>query len=102
MAKGFEEFEMKDLGRNYPEYDDMNIEELNNEYDSITQKRSNLLGDNTVTQDNGQFVNIKERTNYIDCILENRYGSRAGSEAVETTFTDNNLERPENEKNNCH
>ena len=85
MAKGFDDFEMKDLGRKYPKYDDMNREELNNEYDSLTQDRLNLLRNDTDPQDE-KFVDVKERTNYIDRILENRFGSRAG----ETTFTSNN------------
>ena len=33
MAEGgFEDFEMQDLGQKYPQYDEMNDEELDNEY----------------------------------------------------------------------
>ena len=58
----------------------MNIEELN-EYDSLTKKCLNILRDNTKSKDY-QFVQINERINYIDHILQNRNR--------ETTFTDNN------------
>ena len=32
--EGFDDFEMQDLGRKYPQYDDMNDEQLNDEYDN--------------------------------------------------------------------
>ena len=70
MAEGFDDFEMKDLSRKYPEYDDMNEQELNDEYDSLTQKCLNLLRDDTNPQD--EIISVNERTNYIDRILENR------------------------------
>ena len=88
MSEGFDDFEMEDLGRKYPEYDDMNEVELNNEYDSLIQSRLNLLRGDTDNQD--KIVSVNERMNYIDCIRENRPNSLADRRAVETTFTDNN------------
>ena len=81
MAEGFNDFQMEDLSIKYSEYDDMNREELNNEYDSLIKDGLNLIRDETDPQDE-QFVYIKKRTNYIDHILENKFS--------ETTFTDNN------------
>ena len=81
MSEGFDDFEMEDLSRKYPEYDNLNDQQLNDEYDSLTNKHLELLRGDTNPQDE-QFVNVKERINYIDRILENRQS--------ETTFTSNN------------
>ena len=81
MAEGFDDFEMEDMSRKYPEYGNLDDQQLNNEYDSLTQKRLDLLGDD-VQPEHNEFVDVKERMNYIDRILENRQS--------ETTFTDNN------------
>ena len=81
MAEGFDDFEMEDLSRKYPEYDNLDDQQLNDEYDSLTQKRLDLLRDAIEPQDE-QFVNVKERMNYIERIQENRYR--------ETSFTSNN------------
>ena len=74
-------FEMEDMSRKYPEYDNLDEQELNNEYGSLTQKRLDLLRDDIESEHN-EFVDVKERMNYIDRILENRQS--------ETTFTDTN------------
>ena len=82
MAEGgFDDFEMEYMGRNYQEYDDMNEQELNDEYENLLKNRLNLLNDDPSTQDE-QFVDVKERINYIDSTLENSFG--------ETIFTSNN------------
>ena len=72
---------MEDLSSKYSEYDDMNEQELNNEYDSLLNKHLGSLRNDIEPQDE-QFVNVKERMNYNDRILENK--------SAETTFTDNN------------
>ena len=62
--EGFDDFEMQDLGRSYPQYDDMN-----DEYDNLAQEHLNLLhgGD-----DNVELDNVKKRINYIECIREDK------------------------------
>ena len=74
---------MDNIVRKYPEYDDMNEQELNKYYNLI-QKHLNLLKSGTNPQDE-QLVNVKERIENIDRIQGNRQNSSAG----ETTFTDN-------------
>ena len=82
MAEGgFDDFEMEYMGRKYPEYDDMNEQELHDEYENLLKNRLNLLNDDPSTQDE-QFIDVKERINYIDSTLENSFGK--------TTFTSNN------------
>ena len=81
MIEGLDDFEMKVFDRKYPEYDDMNEQELNNENDWLTQQRLDLLISDINPEDE-QVVDVKQRMNYIDRILENRQR--------ETTFTDNN------------
>ena len=97
---GFKDLEMKDLSREYTEYDDMTREELNYKYDSLKQDRLNLLRDDTGNKD--EMDSVKERLDYIIHLQENKFVSRAG----ETTFTISNneieynlLNDPENEKN---
>ena len=84
MPEGFDDFEMEDLAEKYSEYNDMNEQELNDEYYNLIQKRLNLLKSGTNPQDE-QFVNAKERIDYIDRIQVDRQNRSA----VETTFTDN-------------
>ena len=44
MAEGeFDDIEMQDLGQKYPEYNDMNYQQLNHEYQNLTQERLDLL-----------------------------------------------------------
>ena len=75
MVEGFDNFKMEDLGRNYPEYDNMNEQELDNEYVNLTHERLNVLRD---YDDNDKLNIVKERINYIERIQENKLG--------ETTF----------------
>ena len=49
---------MEDLAEKYPEYNDMNEQELNDEYYSLIQKRLNLLKSGTNPQDE-EFFNVK-------------------------------------------
>ena len=73
MAEGgFDDFEMKEISRKYPEYENMNEQELNDEYASLTNERLNLLNDPNKEDD---AKDIKERITYIDCILEKRQGN---------------------------
>ena len=79
MAEGgFEDFEMEDLGRNYLQYNNMNEQQLNDEYDNLTRISRNLLIYPDAPED--RVEEIRERIDYIDSILENR--------KRETTFTD--------------
>ena len=44
MAEGgFDDLEMEGYGRKYPEYDDINEQELNDERNRLLKKRFNLL-----------------------------------------------------------
>ena len=73
MAEGgFEDFEMQDLGQKYPQYDEMNDEELDNEYQNLSKECLDLLHNDD---------DVKKRMSYIDRIQENRNN--------ETSFTDN-------------
>ena len=78
---GFEDLEMKDLGKKCPEYDNYNEQELNDEYNRLTNRCLNLLRYN-IEPEHNKFVDVKERMNYIQKIKENKIR--------ETTFTDNN------------
>ena len=85
MAEGgFEDYEMEDFGRKYPEYDNMNEQELNDEHNRLINSHFNLLKYD-IQPEHPSLVENNERINYIDSTLENRFGSRA----VETTFTNN-------------
>ena len=81
MAEGvFDDYEMEDLSENYPEYNDMNEQQMNDEYDNLTRTRRGLFIDLDATED--CVEEIRKRIDYIVSILENRQR--------ETTFTDNN------------
>ena len=81
MAEGgFDDFEMEDLGRNYPEYYDMNDLKLGNEYEGLVRTRYSLL--NVPNAKEVRVKDVRDRITYIDRIKENRLS--------ETTFTDNN------------
>ena len=104
MAEGgFDDFEMDDLGSKYPEYDDLNEQELYDEYDSLTQNRLKLLRSDTDPQDE-QFVHVKERVNYIERIEENKFGTsnKDGKTVIGSTSgiiaPEFELESPKNEK----
>ena len=75
---------MKNLGRKYPEYDNMNEQELNNESDRLLNDHLKLLRDPSSLEVN--FKDIEDRNAYINQIKMNR-DIRS---AIETTFTDNN------------
>ena len=65
---GFDDFEMQDLGQKFPQYDEMNDEELDNEYQILSKERLDLLrNDDDVRSDD-----VKKRLSYIDRIRENR------------------------------
>ena len=67
MAKGgFDDFEMQDLGQKYPRYDEMNNEELDNEYQNLSKESSDLLLGDVRLDD------VKKRISYVDRIRENR------------------------------
>ena len=60
---------MQYLGRKYPQYDYMNDEQLNDEYDNLALERLNLLrGDS----DNDRLDNVKKRMDYIDHIRKDK------------------------------
>ena len=56
------------MGQKYPQYDEMNDEELDNEYQNLSKERLDLLrNDDDVRSDD-----VKKRMSYIDRIRENR------------------------------
>ena len=65
MAEGFDDFEMEDISRKYAEYDNYNEQQLKNEYDSLSKKRYHLLKSDIEPEDS-QYVNVKERMDYIE------------------------------------
>ena len=71
MAEEFDDFEMEDMSRKYPEYDNYDEQELNDEYDSLTLKRLDLFRSDIEPEDE-QIVDVKERMNYIERIQENK------------------------------
>ena len=80
MAEGgLDDFEMEDVGRKFPQYDDMDDEQLENEYEGLIRTRYSLLNDPNAREE--RVKDVKERINYIERIHENRIG--------ETTFTSN-------------
>ena len=84
MAEGgFEDYEMEGFGRKYPEYDDINEQELNDECNRLINNRFNLIRYD-IEPEHPSLVENYERINYINSNLENRFGFRA----VETTFID--------------
>ena len=69
MAEGgFEAFEMEDLSENYPEYNNMNEQQLNDEYDNLTRTRRGLFIDPDASED--RVEEIRERIEFIVSILE--------------------------------
>ena len=81
MAEVFDDFEMGDFGRKYPEYDDMTDEEIYSEYQNLSQKRLDLLRGDSVPQDE-KYADVIYRMSYIE-----RTGRIKG--VAETTFTSN-------------
>ena len=111
MAEGgLDDFEMQDVDQKYPQYDEMNDEGLDNEYQNLSKKRLDLLcNDDDVRSDD-----VKKRMSYIDRIRENRNETsftgydngetvkvtrRKGGESLSTPEIDfiNTNTRPENE-----
>ena len=45
---GFDDFEMEDLGRKYPEYDDLDYDDLEYNFHYLSQERDKLLDDNGI------------------------------------------------------
>ena len=69
--QGFDDFKMQDLGQKYPQYDEMNDEQLDNEYQNRSKECLDLLhGDD-----------VKKKMSYINHNQENRN--------KETSITDN-------------
>ena len=85
MAEGgFDDYEMEDMSRMYPQYDNYNEQDLDDEYDRLTKKRLKILRHYKPEEDeyNDNLIeDVSERMNYIERNLENKYR--------ETTFTDN-------------
>ena len=81
MAEVFDDFEMGDFGRKYPEYDDMTDEEIYSEYQNLSQERLDLLRGDSVPQDE-KYADVINRMSYIE-----RTGRMKG--VAETTFTGN-------------
>ena len=65
MAEGFNEFEMEDLNRMYPKYDNYNEQELNDEYDSLSKRHLEILRNFKLEEDS-------ERMNDIERLQENK------------------------------
>ena len=70
MAEGFDEFEMEDTSKKYPEYDTMRYLNLEDQVDS--------LGNELLDMDDRRETNLDEyketndRLKYAECVLENR------------------------------
>ena len=78
MAEGFDDYEMRDLGKKYHEYDNMTNDELHAQYNLLNEKHLDTLLDRT-TQLN-DHDDIKKRKKYIGSLLSKRQ--------EETSFTD--------------
>ena len=76
---GFEYHEMDVMGEKYPEYADMNQDQLDDEYQNLSQERLELLRRDS---DNARLENVKKRMDYIERIQDKR--------VKETSFTSNN------------
>ena len=69
MAEGrVFDFEMQDLGQKYPEYDDINLDKLNDQNDSLNQRMSiiqnEVLNENSYNHD--EYDDTTNRMRYID------------------------------------
>ena len=69
---------MEDVSKKYPEYDEMDEQQLDDEYNILSKKRLDLLKDDIEIEHN-EFVDVKERMDYIDNIRNQKF--------KETTFT---------------
>ena len=98
--EGSDDYEMEDLGRKYPEYDDLNEQDLDDEYDNLLKNRLHLL-----RNDNNPQYDINKRINYIERIKENKFGeatfinNKDGRTVIGST---SGIINPENKKNICY
>lgn len=64
MAEGFD-YEMEDLGQRYSKYDDININQLNKEYDSLDSDSIKLFHYIQEDEKNNKIVDEKKINDYI-------------------------------------
>ena len=74
MAEGgFDDYEMEDMSRMYPQYDNYNEPDLDDEYDRLTKKRWKILRNYKPEEDeynDNSIEEVSERMNYIERILK--------------------------------
>ena len=76
MAEGFDDIDMTEMGRRYPEYDDMTYEDLNLEREKL-ENEDNLL-DETIDE----TVELDKRREYVKYLLDTKFSN----EVTETSF----------------
>ena len=63
---GFDDFEMKDLGKKYPQYDEMNYDQLANEYNNLQDL---LINDKFVKKNQKKSREYEKKFHYLSNLL---------------------------------